>query len=105
MNRPTISTASMVPAVIRQVSAEDMTAPSSAARTKYPRKGGKTSFITVGKASSGEMPGNKADAPMPIRVMPRAKGIISAAAQKTDVRAVLTSRAQNKREYISGPTT
>jgi hypothetical protein len=92
-------------ALNKQVSAEDITAQSRAARTTPPRKGGKTSFITVGKACSGEIWGNKADAPIPMKVMAKATGIISRAAQNTDVLAVLLSLAQNKREYISGPTT
>ena len=53
LNHPMISTVSIVLALINVVSAEDITAPSRAARTSPPRSGEKTSFITVGNACSG----------------------------------------------------
>ena len=50
LSRPTISTDSMVLAVSKQVSAEDMKAQSKAARTMLPQTGDRTSCITIGKA-------------------------------------------------------
>jgi len=104
LNQPTISTISIVLALNKVVSAEDITAQSKAARTMPPTRGEKTSLITMGKACSGEIPGNRAEAPMPINVIAKATGMINNAVQKVAVLAVFSSLAQNSREYISGPT-
>ena len=102
---PIISTLSMVLALNRTVSADDITAQSRAASTIPPINGEKTSIITVGKACSGEIPGKRAAAPMPIRVIARATGISRNAVHSVAVLAVLSSLAQKMREYMSGPTT
>ncbi len=100
-----ISTINIVLGLNKVLSAEDITAETRAARTRPPRSGEKTPLVTIGKACSGEILGNKVAAPMPNKVIAKAMGIRKSAVQNVEALAVLSSLAQNSREYMSGPTT
>src|SRR4030042_5613233 len=91
--------------VSRQVSADDITAASRAAITSPVAPMGRTSFMTVGNASSEVMPGNSTLAPIPMRTTTKAIGMAIRAAESADDLATFSSRAQNGREYMSGPST
>ena len=104
LNLPMMSMLNMVLALNKVVSAEDITAQSKAARMMPPRSGENNSLMTVGKACSGVMPGNREAAPMPMMVMAKAKGMIRTAVHNVALLATRSSRAQKMREYMSGPT-
>src|SRR4030043_1038684 len=95
----------MVLVVSRQVSADDITAARRAAPTSPVAPIGRISLITVGMACSEPISGKRTLAPMPIRTMMKATGMVISAAESADDFATFSSRAQKRREYISGPTT